>query len=840
MDGVEQSTAGGIVARGSEHFLIVDDNLEIRHLSRSLLSLGGREAEEMLGLPLGRLFEEKGCEALRRWLASADSSATLPSLRLRPFAWSPPTDRLRWTISRFEVNGGMFAVISSVESGAGSTAADIFATSLGEIVDEACMAFVVTDSEGRIVLLSKGAVELSDFQRDEMIERMTLADLFPVGEELERLEAGLAAEGRIDGQVMTLRRRDGQLRSVRVTSRQLFNSNSEFAGRVVILMDQSEEMSLSSEIQALYNQLERFGTITAQIISIEDSEQLFQQFAQAITEISDFSRSLISIFTDEPPYREIIAYSGVEEEDIHHLRQVQFPPERLESLMREEFRLSPNCYYIPGTRRKEVLDDQEVVSGTLGVEEGNGWKPDDNLIVSLRKGRNLLGFLSVDDCKSGQRPTADTVKPLELFATQISEVLVRNRLEEELLHRHRDLQLLHEIMMIVNSSLDADEVLQKLVENIREQMGYSLVSVYLIDEGKLALKAHQGPMPSKDLKFIDLGTGLVGIAALRGHTVISGDVRNDNRFLRGPIDTVSEIAVPIKSSAILNGEETESIIGVLNVENTTPIPFIDEDARRLEAIAATASVAIENSRLMDRVLSLLKEEANYSQELEQKKAELDEFIYTISHDLKSPLSSIKGYAEMLELEQKGELNEKTERFLSRIKANAEAVSRMINDLLELSRVGKVVEESRPIDLKSLLYEIALDIRASAELGEVNIEYVDLPERITADRSRLGQLFTNLISNAYKYRHPDREPVITVGCETRQHEYVFYVADNGIGIDASYLQSIFVFGVRVREVKVEGTGAGLAIAKKITETMGGRIWAESRKGEGSTFYFTIPR
>jgi len=83
-------------------------------------------------------------------------------------------------------------------------------------------------------------------------------------------------------------------------------------------------------------------------------------------------------------------------------------------------------------------------------------------------------------------------------------------------------------------------------------------------------------------------------------------------------------------------------------------------------------------------------------------------------------------------------------------------------------------------------------------------------------------------------------VITVGCETRQHEYVFYVADNGIGIDASYLQSIFVFGVRVREVKVEGTGAGLAIAKKITETMGGRIWAESRKGEGSTFYFTIPR
>lgn len=602
---------------------------------------------------------------------------------------------------------------------------------------------------------------------------------------------------------------------------------------------ESSERSMAAELELLYRQLERFGTITAEVITMEDTEQLFNQFAKAITEISDFSRTLISVFTNDPPYRDIIAHSGVEEEKIKPLREIEFSRDRLRALMRKEFQLSSNCYYIPGSR-KEVLKEEEVVYGTRGSDLEDGWHPDDNLLVTLRRGDELFGFFSVDDSKSGKRPTSETVKPLELFATQITQVIARNRLEEELRRRHRDLQLLYDISVFVNSSLDADEALQKFAEAIRERMEYSHVSVYLIEDGRLVRKTVAGTDPTVDSAILRIGEGIVGSAAREGSVIIANDVSAHEGYIDAVVGTRSEISVPIKSTTIVDGEETESVIGVLNAETTIPNAFTEEDGRRLEAIANTASIAIENSRLMERVLSLLKEEANYSQELEQKKDELDEFVHTISHDLKSPLNSIKGYAEMLDLELKGKLDEDSKRFLTRITANADMVSRMITDLLELSRVGRVVEESHPVSLEKLLDEIRFDMKASGEGTDAEFNIVDLPDTVNGDRRRLGQLFSNLILNAVKYRHPGRTPVITIGCNKKGAKYEFYVSDNGIGIDPAHLSSIFVFGVRIREKDISGTGAGLAIAKKIVETWGGRIWAESTKGEGSTFFFTMPK
>ncbi len=829
-------------AQSVEHFVIVDSNAKVRHLSQSLVALGGGEAGSLVGKPLETMFEDSGCEALRRWLRAEDSDATLPGLSIRDLEWLRSAQTLRWRVSRLQIDGETaFAVLSSSIniSKAGGAASEIFTLRLGSLVDEAKLPIIVTDRDGCIVVFNDGAEEITGYDRSEILEKRTFADLFPLAAESELIRGILEGEKDLEGSSMSVHCRDGSHRPVSLTCRPLLDHAGEIAGTVSVALDRSDEQSIAAELEILYRQMERFSEMTARIISIEETKTLFQHFANAISDISDFSRTLISIFVDETPFRKIIAHSGVDEQDIKHLHQVEFPREKLVSVLREEFRFSPNCYYIPGSKRSVVLSDEEVASGTAGSEAENGWHPDDNLLVTLVSGDELLGFFSVDDSKSGRRPTPETVKPLELFAMQITEVLARNRLEEELRSRHRDLQLLYEIMVIVNSSLDAGEVLQKLAESIKERMGYSLVSVYLIEDSKLILKAIHGARYDEALRSIEIGSGIVGTSALEGHVIIANDVKSDPRYIKGAVDAHSEIAVPIKSSAILDGEETESIIGVLNIENVQPTLLSDEDGRRLEAIAATASVAIENSRLMDRVLSLLKEEANYSQELEQKKSELDEFVYTISHDLKSPLSSIKGYAEMLELEMGGKIDDNEARFIERIKANAEVVSRMINDLLELSRVGKVMEESRPVALEPLLREIALDLRASAEGEEVEISHVDLPENVMSDRRRLGQLFTNLVNNAFKYRDPDRKPVITIGCVAHPNEFQFYIEDNGIGIDPRHLQSIFVFGVRVREVKVEGTGAGLAIAKKIIETMGGRIWVESKKGKGSTFFFTLP-
>jgi len=825
---------------GAEHLVVVDGDLKIIYLNNSFCALCRGRRKELVGRGLEEFFQRDGCEALRSWLHK-EARGRPPQLRLQEQPADDLPRELTWLLEPLAGGGaGPTAVVLSasqdLESGA-DLLASVFMRRAGHLISESHLAVSVSNTDGKLVVFNHGLEHLSGYSRGEVLGKLMIYDLFADLDDLTGALRQLEEEGFVANRPMMLKRKAGSLHPVRINLQPIADAGDRAVGLMMIALDRSGEFSIAAELEFHYRQLERFSAITAEVISIEDSDRLFQQIANAITEISDFSRVLVSIFIDEPPYRRIIAHSGIEEEDFRKLRDIQMDRRRFANFMQEEFRLGANCFYIPGAR-KDIFKEGEVVYGTLGSDDEAGWSPDDNLVVTLMHGDELLGFISVDDSKSGHRPTSETVRPLELFANQITQVVLRNRLEQELRQRHRDLQLLHEISVIVNSSLDAEEVLQKLVKTIHERLEQFAVSVYLLEERLLTMKASRGS--DHAVEIIRLGEGIIGATAREGKVVIVGDVRADERYLTADPETRSEIAVPIKSTAIIDGEEVESVIGVLNVESDRLNAFTEDDGRRLEAIANTASVAIENTRLMNRVLALLKEEANYSQELEQSKSELDEFVYTISHDLKSPLNSIKGYAEMMELELKRGGEAEVRRFLERIGANAEVVARMINDLLELSRVGKMAEQRIEVSLQRLLEEILFDLRASGEGAEVQVRTEGLPDSIRADPRRVAQLFTNLIVNAYKYRHPERDPAIVISCRDMGDHYLFAVADNGIGIDSQHLHSIFTFGVRLRESKAEGTGAGLAIAKKIVETGGGRIWVESTKGEGSTFFFTLAK
>ena len=827
---------------GAEHLVVVDGDLKIIYLNNSFCARCRGRRGELVGRGLEEFFQQDGCEALRRWLGG-EAGGRPPQLRLRERAGDDLARELAWSLEPLAAGGaGPAAVVLSASQDPESEAdllASVFMRRAGRLISDSHLAVSVSNTDGKLVVFNLGLEHLSGYSREEVLGKLMIYDLFADLDDLTEALRQLEEEGFVANRPMMLKRKAGSLHPVRVSLQPIADAGEQAVGLMMIALDRSGEFSIAAELESHYRQLERFSAITAEVISIEDSDHLFQQIANAITEISDFSRVLVSIFTDEPPYRRIIAHSGIEEEVFRKLRDIPMDRRRFRDFMQEEFRLGANCFYIPG-ERKGVFKEEEVVYGTLGSGGEEGWSPDDNLVVTLMHGGELLGFISVDDSKSGRQPTSETVRPLELFANQITQVVLRNRLEQELRQRHRDLQLLHEISVIVNSSLDAEEVLQRLVKTIHERLDQFFVSVYLLEDNLLTKRAAYGS--DFEIDTIRLGEGIIGAAAREGKVVIAGNVRADERYLAADPETRSEIAVPIKSTAIVDGEEIESVIGVLNVESDRHNAFTEDDGRRLEAIANTASVAIENTRLMNRVLALLKEEANYSQELEQSKADLDEFVYTISHDLKSPLNSIKGYADMMELELKSGGEAEVRRFLERISANAEVVARMINDLLELSRVGKMAEERTEVSPRRLLEEILFDLRASGEGAEVRLRTEGLPEEIRADPRRLAQLFTNLIVNAYKYRHPERDPAIVISCRDMGDHYVFAVADNGIGIDPKHLHSIFTFGVRLRETKAEGSGAGLAIAKKIVETGGGRIWAESTKGEGegSTFFFTLAK
>jgi signal transduction histidine kinase/ligand-binding sensor domain-containing protein len=226
-----------------------------------------------------------------------------------------------------------------------------------------------------------------------------------------------------------------------------------------------------------------------------------------------------------------------------------------------------------------------------------------------------------------------------------------------------------------------------------------------------------------------------------------------------------------------------------------------------------------------------------TQELQEKNRELESFAYTVSHDLKDPVGVIVGYTHVLEDFLKKQNVQGANQFIEGIKRNSDRIIRFIDDMLQLSRSGKVIEKLAPTDSKIIVSQIANDLMQKKKLKSNYLVMKDLPV-VMADADRLYMIFYNLINNAYKYRDKKRSLKISVSCVQNGDMYQFAVKDNGIGIKEEDHKKIFQPGVRLKVVDTSGTGFGLRIVKKIVEAHGGKIWIESELGSGSTFYFTL--
>jgi light-regulated signal transduction histidine kinase (bacteriophytochrome) len=171
---------------------------------------------------------------------------------------------------------------------------------------------------------------------------------------------------------------------------------------------------------------------------------------------------------------------------------------------------------------------------------------------------------------------------------------------------------------------------------------------------------------------------------------------------------------------------------------------------------------------------------------------------------------------------------------------AKRMRQIILDLLDYSKIGKSEEENTEVDLNEVVHEVCLLQRKNIEELEANIEFKNLPS-VYGHPSPLIQIFSNLISNSLKYRHPEIPPKVIIKAKELKKEWKFSVKDNGIGIEEEYYERIFnIFQRLHNKNEYSGTGMGLAIVKKIIEHLKGEIWLESEAGKGSTFYFTIPK
>jgi two-component system sensor kinase FixL len=227
-------------------------------------------------------------------------------------------------------------------------------------------------------------------------------------------------------------------------------------------------------------------------------------------------------------------------------------------------------------------------------------------------------------------------------------------------------------------------------------------------------------------------------------------------------------------------------------------------------------------------------------ELEAKNAELERFTYTVSHDLKSPLITIRGFLGFIEQDANSGNTKRLHADIQRIGEATDKMQILLYDLLELSRIGRMMNAPETISFSDIVRDAMDNVHGQLEAGRITVTLQPNLPAVHGDRQRLTEVLQNLIDNSIKYMGSETNPLIEIGQKGNESgKPVFFVRDNGIGIAPEYHERVFGLFNKL-DSQSEGSGIGLAIVKRIVEVHGGRIWVESERGKGSTFYFTLPK
>ena len=261
----------------------------------------------------------------------------------------------------------------------------------------------------------------------------------------------------------------------------------------------------------------------------------------------------------------------------------------------------------------------------------------------------------------------------------------------------------------------------------------------------------------------------------------------------------------------------------------------DQLEKRVEE--RTRDLSESNTRLRQEIA----ERKRVEEELRMKNEELEHFVHFVSHELKTPVIGIGGFSSRLLKKYGDKLDYKGLGYLEQIQTNASRMEMLISDLLRLSATGRVpcvCEDAPSVDIVG---NVVSGLRSYLEEKGVQVVVSDNLPTICCDEKRISQVLENLLVNAIKFLGETKDRTIIVGYGDKKEFHQFYVKDHGIGIDPKYHRQIFEMFHRLEDIEDDGgTGLGLAIVKKIVENHGGKIWVESEKGKGATFFFTLPK
>jgi len=468
-----------------------------------------------------------------------------------------------------------------------------------------------------------------------------------------------------------------------------------------------------------------------------------------------------------------------------------------------------------------IKKDKKKIDIFLKDLESNGQTHKDIITVQCLCKDKSTRYVELNGAKISQQNQVMVI---------MNDITERKKHEQEILRRNKELTVLNSISRSIKQPKDLQKILHLALEKTRLIIGMEMGVIYL---GNQFIKNLQ-PIETIDITHEDakklLDQNLSVIKQLKKE--------KKDLFLNPSNGILWEIfnkQPKCRSMALLPLFIRKNTFGILALASKKQIDFDEEKKHILSAIGHQLAINIENA-------ILFKELDEKTKEVEAKNKELSSFVFTVSHDLKTPLIALHGYLDLFREEFHPIIDEAGREYLDRLLYNAQYMNRMINDLLRLSRAGRVVGTKRRFSTYKLVKEIYMCLYPQLQEKQIRFDISNSLPIIYGDRQRLQTVFENLIGNAIKYCSEKRQPFIEIECKDRKNVYEFTVRDNGIGIDLADHERIFeVFQKCAKnDENGNGTGVGLTIVKKIVEHHGGMVWVESKLDKGAIFYFTLPK
>ena len=425
----------------------------------------------------------------------------------------------------------------------------------------------------------------------------------------------------------------------------------------------------------------------------------------------------------------------------------------------------------------------------------------------------------------------------------------------ELRRKVAQLTALHRAGLLFSSTLDREALMQKVLEALTSDLQYDRAMISFYDPVRRVVKDARllGVSPeiqafarAREIPVTD-PMSPEGIVLLQGQPLLIGDVQAVwdrmhplNQQLASLTQTKALIAVPLKTK--------DRILGSLTVDRIQAHSLTQDDLELMMTVAHQVAIALDNASAYEQIedlnVGLEAKVRERTAELEQADRLRSQFLSHVSHELKTPLTSIKGFLQNLLDGLTGPLNEKQQRYLSRMLDNSDRLIRMIEDLLDRTRIqsGRLDLVPGEIDLGHCVADAVEQLRLLAQAKRQTLEAVvpPVPLMVWADRDRLIQIVTNLVQNAVKFTPEGGSIMVTVRQENQTLAGVS-VRDTGPGIPPEFLDQIFDPFFRVKQARsgMKGLGLGLSIVRTLVELQGGTIVARSEPGQGAELSFTIP-